>query len=1029
MSRQPWNRDAMYTDPGSPGCGSCLFSAFCLLLLTCFLLLCLLVSAGYTEIEILNVRTHLPGAAEIPGHNGLSGSPVIFIGLVLLLLLILSAFSPSMNPKLRSSSDRYELAMQRALLGMSQGRSPAVIVERLKEAYDLARDQFGECSEEALAALIHLGPFHSELGNPREALPYLEKTLSILRSKHGQRPETATALTNLGYAYRRLGRVDDAESCYEEALKIDQTFYPADHEEVLTDRNNLGMLLLSRNDPNSSDLTRARTHLEHIRQARQDNDTPSKPHVAEDYLNYACLLRAESNYAAAEIETRKGLHLLERYHPHLTLKIADARRNLATLLREQGHDAAEVMRLLELALTTLEAEMGPNHPDVAIDLYGLAISYAAAGEYSKALNRIMRAVEIDGRYFDEISAMTSEEERLQLLAHYRSSLGLCLSLVAQHLREDSSAVRFAFDLVQRRKGLSWEVLATQRESVFSDRYPDLKSRFDELSELRWAIAQRSGAAAIAKTDLRVFERRRQHLERELAGQVPEMKLQQVLRQADCEGICGTLEAGCVLVEYVHFDVFDFKAIVAAGEQRYRAPRYIAFFMVGGQYEVKMVDVGDAAEVDRAVAQFRAEVSSPPDERASRGNGTRRDLGAQYEEGIGDHIDYNKETCCLSQVGLTIYRAVFPAELSKALADQRRLLVAPDGQLCLLPFEALPTSAETWLIDEVEHLSYITVARDVLRFGAVTDTELGPPLVVADPDFDLCAVQTGGQDMEHLPPGRRTVRAGRKPLRFARLPGTRVEGERISAMLGVEPWLGECALERRLKGCKRPRILHLATHGFFLDDQEIVAKSGFAVSTSPGWFGKSTGFENPLLRSGVALAGANGNAGGFIPPDAAEDGQLTAEDVTGMDLFGTELVTLSACDTGCGDVHVGEGVFGLRRSFSLAGARTLVMSLWRVSDLATLILMNRFYENLLDRAMTRHESLHEAQKFTRNLTIGEMRLAWLTTGMIDRLSAGSERVKHWLEDLVRRPDGHRPFRDAYYWGAFICQGDPGSLTKA
>jgi CHAT domain-containing protein len=148
----------------------------------------------------------------------------------------------------------------------------------------------------------------------------------------------------------------------------------------------------------------------------------------------------------------------------------------------------------------------------------------------------------------------------------------------------------------------------------------------------------------------------------------------------------------------------------------------------------------------------------------------------------------------------------------------------------------------------------------------------------------------------------------------------------------------------------------------------------------------TGLENPLLRSGLALAGANtAQQGGTLPPEA-EDGLLTAEDVTGLDLLDTDLVVLSACETGLGEVHVGEGVFGLRRSFVIAGAKTLVMSLWKVPDEQTQELMVDFYQRLLN-GESRADALRQAQ-------------------------------------LTLKAKYHHP----YYWGAFICQGDPAPLTK-
>src|SRR5262249_7475795 len=126
------------------------------------------------------------------------------------------------------------------------------------------------------------------------------------------------------------------------------------------------------------------------------------------------------------------------------------------------------------------------------------------------------------------------------------------------------------------------------------------------------------------------------------------------------------------------------------------------------------------------------------------------------------------------------------------------------------------------------------------------------------------------------------------------------------------------------------------------------------------------------------------------------------------------------------VHVGEGVFGLRRAFIVAGARTLVMSLWKVPDLATAFLMDRFYDNLLTRGLDRDLALSDAQRATRDATLAQLPGEWLTPASIEQFAAGDADARGGLEQLARRPDEHRPFEHPFYWGAFICQGDPAPL---
>jgi len=376
-------------------------------------------------------------------------------------------------------------------------------------------------------------------------------------------------------------------------------------------------------------------------------------------------------------------------------------------------------------------------------------------------------------------------------------------------------------------------------------------------------------------------------------------------------------------------------------------------------------------------------------------------------------------------------------------------------------------ADGRLLHDAYRIHYVSVGRDVMRFQAHSERQPAEPLVVTDPDFDLRleaesarAEQSGGAEpaprrgfwsrlfgrRQPVPAARQApavvptalpvVRLSRDLDRsqwhFARLPGTNAEGQRVGQRLGVHPLLAGAALEGKLKACRSPGILHLATHGFFLPDQPRDPNRDFRnmelLSSQDAGFGRleGPGMEHPMLRSGLALAGANTFLKGDpLPPDA-EDGLLTAEDVTGLDLLDTELVVLSACDTGLGAVHAGEGVFGLRRAFIVAGAKTLVMSLWKVPDLATAFLMDRFYDNLLTRRLDRDLALSEAQRFTRDATIGQLKQEWLTPSMIERFAAGDPKARRHLQELAAKPDDHRPFENPFFWGAFICQGDPSPL---
>jgi CHAT domain-containing protein len=223
----------------------------------------------------------------------------------------------------------------------------------------------------------------------------------------------------------------------------------------------------------------------------------------------------------------------------------------------------------------------------------------------------------------------------------------------------------------------------------------------------------------------------------------------------------------------------------------------------------------------------------------------------------------------------------------------------------------------------------------------------------------------------------------EPGRFARLPGTLVEGYAIQRLIPEAKLLrqGE-ATEAALKAVRGPEILHLATHGFFIEDQAFpLGETGrdLMVTGAPALGGRL--LENPLLRSGLVLAGANRLTSG------GEDGIVTALEASGLDLSGTDLVVLSACETGFGAVRTGEGVYGLRRAFVMAGARTLIMSLWKVDDTATAELMSTFHRRLTE-GQGKAEALRQAQLEIR-------------------------RVHTW--------------RHPFFWASFVSQGDWRPLT--
>ena len=342
----------------------------------------------------------------------------------------------------------------------------------------------------------------------------------------------------------------------------------------------------------------------------------------------------------------------------------------------------------------------------------------------------------------------------------------------------------------------------------------------------------------------------------------------------------------------------------------------------------------------------------------------------------------------------LYSLVFEP-LKKGLGDVTELFISPDGNLNLIPFEVLRTPEGRFLIEDYT-FNYLSVGRDILGFEK-SEKRGGKALIIGDPDFDL-GLDKKADTLRRL--ALTLPEAGESEKRstdmqgfhFKRLPGTREEVRAIGALLGNQKaavYTGEEAVEELLRQKGAPSILHLATHGFFLNDLDLSALADSRlvkmVSVEPALSVKIR-TENPLLRSGIALAGAN-NA---LQTQGGEnsDGIVTAEKILGLRLQGTELVVLSACETGLGEVKAGEGVFGLRRAFTQAGARGMVMSLWSVPDRETRELMVQFYKNIQSGNMDRCRALRQA-------VLSQMRI---------------------VQKRYGRPN-------PLYWGAFVFLGEP------
>jgi CHAT domain-containing protein/tetratricopeptide (TPR) repeat protein len=755
-------------------------------------------------------------------------------------------------------------------------------------------------------------------------------------------PALALALTNLGEVYRafRASYVDAAVARHERALAIRRQSLGAQHWAVAESLRALGEINVARKR-----YAAARQAYDEALAIEQQALGTDHPALATFITKVAKLHQSLREHAEAEALYGRVLDLREKEGE--ANKIAHALEDMGGLYRAMGQPA-KAEPLYQRALAIREQNMGPHHVTVGETARSLGTLLRVKGNYAGADPLYQRAVAINGEMGnlfapwvlrdraalaaaqdDDRAALSllsaslaaqapifrilfrpdREEEQLRGIQspHVSGSYWFYLWLVARRFKDDPVAVHQAAELVLRRKGIVFDAqsMVNARRTTLSG---DAARTRNELSaaraELSALLLHKPPGMVEAEYREKLALRFEQcsSLERTLDRLAPPMDYDPLDHAVTVEAVAATLREKAALVEFVRIPDFNYP------REDFDYPRtewdaswrYLAF-VLRRSGNMSLVDLGSADEVERLADHVFRDMRDP--------------VASEWSE------------------HLKALHARIWAPLGLSASEVDKVMIGPDGALSLVPFAALMDSDGKFLLERYE-LAYVTTGRDLVeRPHSASRTDL---LLVANPEFDAAGVTTAHDDG--------VLRSRDSVGWFERLPGTAREAEETPPLVsgtGERTILvGANATEAAVKTANAPRILHLATHGFFLEDQKL----GMPEAE----------YETPLVRSGLALAGANRAA----QTTDGDDGLLTALEISGMDMSATELVVLSACDTGVGEVRSGEGVFGLRRAFALAGVGSLVMSLWRVGDATTAEEMSYFYANL--REMDAAGALRQAQ---------------------------------------------------------------------
>jgi CHAT domain-containing protein/tetratricopeptide (TPR) repeat protein len=871
-----------------------------------------------------------------------------------------------------------------------------------RAALALAEQTLRSDHPEIAATLRLLASTVDDLGFIDEARQYRQRALEIARRGLGERHyELAAYLNDLGDMDLLAGALTDARLKFEEALDIARSTLWPEHEWMATIEHNLALVDAGLGDLESAaegqqraialwEKTKGRDHvfvavglselaavrreqddlpeslrlLQRARQIREKGLAPDHLDIARTAVEIASTLARMGRFAEAERDAQRALKLWDRPDTRDAPERANVLELAARFQLERG-DLTQARRSFNDALAIRRRIFGTSHPLVADVQAGLARTEARLGHAAAALSNALEA-EATGRQHLRLMLRNLPERQALNYAEARpKGLPVILSLAGTDV--DASV---ALDAVVQGRFLVLDEMTARRSPVAQ---PAASSPLQaQLSAARQRLANlvvRGPAQDGLQAYAAIVHRARVAMdtaERALTEQNDAFRSEVGRAQAGLTEVRRALPADAVVVSYVQFDRLH-PASTRGGPQPGPSftPSYIAFVLAHGSEPVA-IHLGSAESIDALVTAWRADAASP----RPRTDGAR--IGEALRKAIWDPIATHVQTA-------------------------RTVFVVPDGTLNLVPLGGLPGRRAEYLIEESGAIHYLSSERDLLAPSAPTSAK--GMLVLGGPTFDARTEPAASrQARAQVPSDLRSTTCERfNEVNFQPLTGTLQEAREVAKLWSsgqrgpLEMLLEGNATERTLKrSAPGHRILHLATHGFFLGADCLTGTSGNlravgAVVTGPALKSDVMQVRRELPPlSGLALAGANHR--NQASPDG-DDGILTAEEVAGLNLRNVEWAVLSACNTGVGRVHSSEGVLGLRRAFQMAGARTIIMSLWNVDDQATRTWMRALYEGRLNQRLTTAEAVHRAS--------------------LDMLKARRER------GLSTSP---------FFWSAFVAAGD-------
>ena len=854
---------------------------------------------------------------------------------------------PPDHPKIASSLNNLGL-VQNAL------REHAAAKQSHEQALAIRRKSLPPDHPRIADSLDNLGKVQYALREYAAAKQSHEQALAIFRkSLPAEHPDIATSLYNLGLVQNALREYAAAKQNHEQALAIRRKSLPPDHPDIADSLNNLGNVQSALRE-----FAAAKQSHEQALAIRRKSLPPDHPDIADSLNNLGVVQFELREYAAAKQSFEQALAIrksLPPDHPDIARSLGNL-GNVQYALREY----AAAKQSHEHSLAIFRKSLPPDHPLIAQSLNNLGyLSLASGINREEAATRLAEASDIYQAEQLRMGIAQAEPEQLVTAASSKFSLQLLIeATMTAGIPVDS-----VYDRVVRAKG---SVTAQQRwvRQARDAADPETRKLLDRLRDVSREIfglsmPPRPGENITSREDVAILIRNRSdergRLEQQLAersGVYQKILGRARIRSDDVRTALPNDSALIDLVEYVHVEP---RAEGSGGPTI--EPRLVAFVSRPERKGVVAVPLGPSKELAELIGRWRASYGAgkaPPADAPDPASELRKRL---WEP------------------------------LAKYLEGAKVILISPDGPLNGLPWAALPGAKEgTFLVQKY-------------AFAVVPTPQLLPEILRAKPRPEgesPSLLLAGGIDFGGENPGvAETTPGTQSPVPFfGPLDGTGSEVNDLCQQFldtfsdAPKPMV---LVLRKYKATKAAvvaaaathRFVHLATHGFFAVESEKSAVD--VLHLRPEAVGR-----HPGLLSGVVFAGVNRS------DRRPEETILTALEAAELDLDKVELLVLSACETGLGQVTGGEGVLGLQRAFQLAGARAVVASLWKVDDEEAHLFMREFYRQVwTDKPVSKGEALRQAQ-------------LWM---LKNRKGRGLERQ----EGPLGPPPPH-------VWAAFVLSGD-------